>query len=103
MKVKDYIINQVNELSICFPTIKVSYYIDEFSNSNYIKILPSNEYDTNENYQKFETDFIINFIDKFPYEEIVFISENSLINLSEPLYEIEGSSCTISETHLVLK
>lgn len=90
MKMKDYIIDKINELSSYYPTTKVGYYVDEFSNSNYIKVLPSDEFDNNKDYQKFEANFIIDFIDKFPYEEIVFISEKSLIDLSEPLYEIEG-------------
>ena len=77
MKMKDYIISEVNKTITCFPKTKVSYYVDEFSNSNYIKVLPSGEYKKNEDYIRFETNVIIDFIHKFPYEEIVFISEDS--------------------------
>lgn len=91
MKTKDHIIKKLNELVRLFPSIKVSYEIDENSNSHYVKVLPLKEFDTNDEYHKFETNFILSFIEQFPYEEIVFVSENSLIEVLNPIFEIEGN------------
>ena len=90
MKVKDYIIEKLNELVTLFPLIKVSYQIDDCSNSNYIKVVPKEEFDYNPDYQKFETNFIIEFINQFPYDEVVFVSDGSLIEIQNPVYEVEG-------------
>ncbi len=90
MKVKDYIISRINDLVSTFPFFKVSYQIDDYSNSNYIKVTPREYFDNNLEYQKFETELIIDFIDKYPLDEIVFITDDSLIDINNSIYEIEG-------------
>ncbi len=90
MKVKDYIIEKLNELVTLFPLIKVSYQIDDCANSNYIKVEPKEEFNINPDYRKFETNFIIEFISQFPYDEVVFVSDDSLIEVQNPVYEVEG-------------
>ena len=91
MKVKDYIIDRINDLVSAFPCFKVSYQIDNYSNSNYIKVIPKEDFESNLEYQKFETELIIDFIEKYPFDEIVFVTDDSLIDIEEPIYEIEGS------------
>jgi hypothetical protein len=90
MKSTNYIKNQLNRLIEEFPQLKISYEFDEIDNSHIIEVLPSKEYNENIHYSKSETEIIIDFISKYPYEEIVFITENSLIKISKPFYEIIG-------------
>ncbi|MDD3723156.1 MAG: hypothetical protein PHW92_11865 [Lutibacter sp.] len=92
MIIKDYIIGKINDLVTAFPFLKVSYQIDSYSNSNYLKVIPKDYFDSNLEYQKYETELIIDFITKYPFDEIVFISDDSLIEVTEPIYEIEGKS-----------
>ncbi|WP_333696548.1 hypothetical protein [Flavobacterium sp.] len=91
MKVKDYIIEKINDLVSVFPSLKVSYQIDNYSNSNYIKVIPKKDFESNLEYQKFETELIIEFIEKYPFDEIVFVTDDCLIDIDKPIYEIEGS------------
>lgn len=92
MNIKDYIIEKINDLVVIFPFLKVSYQIDNYSKSNYIKVLPKESFNNDEDYQKHETNLIIDFITNYPEEEIVFVSEDCLIEVTEPIYETEGKS-----------
>lgn len=98
MKTKEFLISKLDELTLSFPSLKVSYFIDDFSNSNYIKILPSVEFSENLTYKKHEINIILDFINKYPYEEIVFVSENHLLELSNLVYEKEGELFKKNET-----
>lgn len=98
MKTKEFLINKLDELTLSFPSLKVSYFIDDFSNSNYIKILPPVEFSENLLYKKHEINIIIDFISKYPYEEIVFVSEDHLLELSNLAYEKEGELFGKNET-----
>ncbi|MBE7661511.1 hypothetical protein [Tenacibaculum finnmarkense] len=90
MDIKKHIIKKINDLVIAFPFMKVSYEVDSYSSSNYIKVLPSDSFYNDKGYQKFETELIMEFIGKFPNDEVVFVSDNCLIDVVNPIYEIEG-------------
>jgi len=99
MKIKEYIIKKLNELIENFPFLKASYFVDDFSKSNYIKILPLNEFEGNKEYKEFEIKMIIDFINQYPYDEIVFVSEKNILELSNLVYEIEGKLFTDKHTY----
>ncbi|MBD0403201.1 hypothetical protein [Flammeovirga sp. EKP202] len=90
MEAKEYIEKKISNLVTNFPQLKVSYEIDSYSSSNYIKVLPGKSFYNDKDYQKFETEFIMEFIERYPNEEIVFVSDNCLIDVSNPIYLVEG-------------
>jgi len=81
MNAKEYIIKKIDQIISKFKDIKVLYQYDKNEYSHYIKIIPSKTYKANQDYIKFETEFILDFINKFPNEEIIFITENDLIDI----------------------
>ncbi|MCK9452686.1 MAG: hypothetical protein M0Q90_13415 [Bacteroidales bacterium] len=84
MKSYDFIENSLQYLVKCFPQMKASYEFDDFSNSHFIEVLPSTEFRENLEYSKYETNLIIDFISKFPNEDIVFVTKNDLIAVENP-------------------
>lgn len=85
-----YIINQLNNLIELFPQLSVRYEHNKMEFSHLIEVLPSSEFRDNKDFTKHETNIIIDFITEFPYEEIVFITEDDLIEVSNPIYEKQG-------------
>ncbi|MCD6201587.1 MAG: hypothetical protein J7K46_07255 [Bacteroidales bacterium] len=90
MKATDFVIRRLNELIDNFPKLKAKYEYDNSSKSHYIEILPAKEFKNNKDYAIYETKLIIDFISNFPYDEIVFITKNDLIDISNPIFEKEG-------------
>jgi len=86
MKARDFIENRLQELIEKFPQMRVSYEFDILSNSHFIEVLPSEEFKTNSEYSKFETNLIVDFISTYPNEDIVFLTENDLIEVNNPSF-----------------
>lgn len=86
MKARDFIENRLQELIENFPQMRVSYKFDILSNSHFIEVLPSKEFRSNSEYSKFETNLIIDFISTYPNEDIVFVTENDLIEVNNPSF-----------------
>ena len=90
MKAYDYIKNKLENLIDIFPQMKVSYEFEKLSNSHFIEILPSKEFRENLKYSKYETNLIMDFITMYPNEDIVFVTENDLIEVNNPSYIKKG-------------
>ncbi len=88
MKSQDYIIEKLKETSQKFPKLKFTYFADQDLKTNYIKTEPEKDFLENQSYMDYETAFIMDFIDKFPYEEITFISNNNVVDLPKKVLEI---------------
>ncbi len=92
MRAQDFIIGRLQSLIDNFPQMRVRYEFDGFTSSHFIEVLPSSEFKENHKYSKYETNLIIDFIAEFPNEDIVFITENDLIEINNPLFVREGDS-----------
>ena len=90
MRATDFIKNKLNDLIENFPQMKVSYKFDDFANSHFIEVLPAKVFKDNSVYSEYETQLIIDFISEFPNEEIVFVTKNDLIEITNPLFVKEG-------------
>jgi len=90
MNAQSYIKNKIQELVEKFPQLKAGYSFEPLTMAHYIKIEPSKEFNQNNDYIAFETDFILSFIDRYPFEEIVFITEEDIIDLEDPSFIVEG-------------
>lgn len=90
MKAGDFIKDKLENLIYNFPQMKVSYAFDDLSNSHFIEVLPSKEFKRNVEYSKYETKLILEFITKYPNEDIVFVTENDLIEVTNPSFVKKG-------------
>lgn len=107
MKIQDFISTTFEKIINNFPEASIAYQFDEKAGTHYVKISPPAVYD-NEIFVNIGWEIKDAFNDHFPDEEICFLTENSLIQLSAPSriwnpawneeILIEGSSFSISKT-----
>ena len=90
MRAKDFIINKINELIQDNPYIKCMYEYDEFDSTHFVLISPKEFYDKDNGLFSGEEKIINEFIELFPQEGILFISEEDEIELKNPIFEREG-------------
>lgn len=86
MKSSEYIKSKIINLVNQNPHIKCSYEFDKDSNVHLIEIEPLSIYNTDQKYFDAESEITFSFIDKFPNENICFVSENSLIKVENPSF-----------------
>ncbi len=83
----DYIKDRLSQILDEFPEVGCKYEFDEFSFSHIIEISPSDFYLSNKNFKKIEFELLKDFIDKFPYENITFITEEDFYRIENPIFE----------------
>ena len=81
MSSKQYIIKKIDEIVSGFKNVQVFYQYDNDESTHYIKIIPAGIYNSDKEYIDYENKFILDFISKFPNEEIVFLTENDIIDI----------------------
>jgi len=86
----EYLKNELNKLVKEIPYIKCIYEYNEFDSTHIVKIAPQKIFEQNENYIELESKIVDEFINKYPFEGIVFIRENDIIDISSPLYIAQG-------------
>jgi len=71
--------------NICdkIPELKILYECSVFE-SHLIKVLPKEIYENNPIYKEFEIDLIFYFIDNFPNEDLVILTEDDWIDIDKP-------------------
>ena len=92
MNPRTFIINRIRELVAKFSEAKVRYVQDSFSGSHIVEILPKELYFNNSSYGKYEANCIFDFINNFPDDEIVCVTEGSVFGFDNPIYEEKGKS-----------
>lgn len=105
MKSSEFVINRVKELADKFVDIKLRYEYRQSSLSHLIEILPFDLYEKNKDYMMEEANFESEFLDLYPSEEILFISEQSLSEICNPIFElghttVVDNSVTVVEVEL---
>lgn len=83
----DFIIKKLKEIHNLFKSSNIRYEFDSFCKTHLIEITPLEFYNS-ENYINAELEFEDLFALKFPSEEIVFISDDSLNKINDPIFEI---------------
>lgn len=91
MKSKEFIIAKLKELAETFLSIRIRYKNDTITNTHLIEICPEILFKENEDYFDQEEKIEKEFYDSFSEEEILFISENSLTQIIDSDFEIDGS------------
>ncbi len=90
MKSQEFVINKINHLIDLFPEIQLQYVYDTFETSHFIEVLPKETYDSTERYGKEELKITQEFIEKYPYELITFVTQGDLITIDRPIYSRKG-------------
>ena len=91
MTSNEYIINELNLLLEKIQNIRVRYEFDQMSSMHIIEIVPDDVYRNDALYLEWEDDLFSRFIEKFPTENICFISDKSYIEVKNPIFVKEGA------------
>lgn len=81
---------QLKHLAFMFPFGKFSYEYDKFSGMHIVQVGPLVLYDFDDKYKDIETKLSIDFDNVYYPESVLFVSDNSLNQVSNPEFEIEG-------------
>ncbi len=87
----EYLKEKILELSVRFPSALFSYEYDQFSQMHLIQVKPQEIYDLDDVYKQIETKISIEFDNHFFPESVLFLSDSSLNQVSNPEFEIRGS------------
>lgn len=84
MKSKDFIIRRLNELRNIFPELSFKYKFNPSTSTHIIDVRPLDCFTENNDYIKYEADFGFEFDSIFYPETVLFVSEDSLTQISNP-------------------
>lgn len=87
--INEFIINKMGELVTKFTNAKASYGYDKIAGMHLIKVLPE-EVNKKDEFYDWLNDFYVESINKYPDEDITVFSEDDILSIENPVYEIEG-------------
>jgi hypothetical protein len=106
-EVKNFVIEKIEELAILFPEISFKYGYDTISGQHIVDIEPNTQY-YNEKYMLAEYDVVSLFSQKFPTDQLLFISNDKFIKVTNPIYtkcnakvELAKSITSIKPSNLI--
>ncbi len=79
---KDFLIDNLNRISVLFPEVNIRYEHRSNTNSHIIEVIPLLVFDNNDEYIRAEINLEESFEEQFSNEDIVFISEDSLTTIN---------------------
>ncbi|NMC58519.1 MAG: hypothetical protein GYA51_03905 [Candidatus Methanofastidiosa archaeon] len=95
MNPKEFIKNRLNELRNIFPELSFKYKYNPHTSTHIVDVRPLDCYQKNQDYIKYEAEFGFEFDNIFYPETILFVSEDSLTQISNP--EFVFNACQFSE------
>ena len=84
MNPKDFVKSRLNELRNIFPELSFKYKFNPNTLTHIVDVRPLDCYKENPDYIKYEADFGFEFDNRFFPETILFVSEDSLTQISNP-------------------
>jgi hypothetical protein len=88
---RTFIISRLSAIVENITVLRILYKFDVYSSEHLIKVLPSSESKGNINYHKFEEDLLFESIEKFPFDNLIFLTEGDWIDIKQPEKEFVGS------------
>lgn len=90
MSSKEYIKRELKNIITIHRSIKLFYEYDKLSKIHSVKILPDNFTEINDNFVEFQYSLIEYFIENYPSESILFVSNESPIEINNPEFTLIG-------------
>lgn len=83
----DFIIKELKKLHANFSNSNIRYEFCHFTKTHLVEITPLEFYNSN-SYMEYELNLDDRFFELYPSEDLVFISDQSLSKISNPIFEI---------------
>lgn len=81
---KTFILSQLTDLIETFPEIKASYKFDGFNHEHLVEIVSSKPDVSCHHYEDSKADLLFKFIGVYPYDTLIFLSEDDWISIENP-------------------
>ena len=91
MNPKDFIKARLNELRNIFPELSFKYKYNPNTFTHVVDVRPLDSFKKDSDYIKYEADFGFEFDNRFYPETILFVSEDSLTQISNPEFVFNAS------------
>lgn len=85
-----FIEDYISKLVVRFPEVKCLYEYGESDDSHIVKVEPIEVFKNNEEYAIFENEMYLIFSQKYPQDSLLFITNDSLVDVKNPIYEKTG-------------
>ncbi|OAV73360.1 hypothetical protein Barb6_00328 [Bacteroidales bacterium Barb6] len=95
MPPKDYIFNELSVFINKFDNVRVRYGYDEKAITHIVEIVPNDVYHLNEEYISWESEMFDKFIERYPMQNICFISDDALVGIENPEYVLYGKDFAV--------
>ena len=86
----DFICLKINELQAKMPSLSIRYQYDRLRDDHIVEVLPAEVYNDNYKFAELETGLSLEFMDQFPDQNLMFVTEGSLIEVESVDFEIDS-------------
>jgi hypothetical protein len=86
-----YLKAQLAKLTHSIPFIRIRYSFDPEFKNHIIEVKPSDVYNDDLTFAEHESELCLDFSEKFPYDSIIFISEDDAVKIEHPDLVLLGS------------
>ncbi|OJX50962.1 MAG: hypothetical protein BGO88_07130 [Flavobacterium sp. 38-13] len=90
MKSIDFLTQKLTELYVLHPYLEIKYEFRNYIDTHIIEVRPLYDFENDVEFIKKQIELEYLFEDKFPGEEIVFLSESKLISIENPIISLGG-------------
>ncbi len=90
MKAIEFIKKELHNIHNLLPFVKMKYEYDTISLTHIVEVTPLSVYKDDKRYEDLELKLMDAFIDHYPDEDILFVSEESLIRVENPIFELNS-------------
>jgi hypothetical protein len=90
MNSQEYIISELYAFIKIFPMVRVRYEYDEHAVVHTIEVIPNEIYRLNEDFISWECEMFDKFVERYPYENICFITDDALVGIDHVDFELCG-------------
>ncbi|MDR3187848.1 MAG: hypothetical protein LBT94_01510 [Prevotellaceae bacterium] len=92
MKPQEYIINELKTLLAKFPNVRVRYEYNQQAVVHTIEVVPRDVYRSEEEYILWESEMFDKFVERYPTENICFISDDALVGIEQVDFTLYGKN-----------
>lgn len=94
----EFLKNALTELVALFPKIRVRYEFDAKADVHCIEVTPNHVHQFDDNFKTWESNFILTFINLYKDQNLYFFSDDAIIGITKPTFELTGKQYTYEVT-----
>jgi len=94
MLAKEFILEKLQKLSANFPMVEMKYEYNHPAQTHIVELTPESAYYENRDLENAWIDIVQEFMERFPTEDLSFISSDSILRIEQPEYSFNTHLAT---------